>query len=171
MPKRCRVFRAFAVATLIVILIGGLIFAHRLTAPDLKISAQATGTPTVTGPDRSTPRPAATYVGEGDWVFSALPACFDEQSRINGPAADLAGRMPPAADRLAAGSLVRQGECVVTVRAHDIVVRRGADRLRVPPEAALYRVNGRLTLVAHDGKRVEIRRYSSLATGVPAASR
>jgi len=45
------------------------------------------------------------------------------------------------------------------VRPHDLIVRRGDDRLRVPPEAALYRVDGRLTLVARSGATVEIRRY------------
>ena len=51
------------------------------------------------------------------------------------------------------------GACRVEVRARDIWVDRGSDRLRVPPDATLYRVEGRLTLAVRTGKDLEIRRY------------
>jgi hypothetical protein len=38
-------------------------------------------------------------------------------------------------------------------------VDRGSDRLRVPPDAALYRVDGRLVLTARADGQLEIRRY------------
>ncbi len=152
--------RFYAVAALIVLAIGSVIFAHRLGPPDLKISAQATGTPTVEAPERgAVPLPAATFTGEGPWVFSALPACFDEQSRVRGPIALLRGKIPPAHDRIAAGTVIRRADCTVTIRAHDILVVRGTDRLHVPAEAGLYRVDAGLTLVARSGKQLEIRRY------------
>ncbi len=152
--------RYYLLATLIVVVFGSIVFARRLAPPDLRISAEPTGTPTVespTGPGRAA-TPAA-FSAEGPWVLSALPGCFDEQSRISGPAADLAAKLPPASDRIAAGTTLRAGECTVLVRTHDLVVGRGSDRLRVPPEAALYRVDGRLTLVARSSGTVEIRRY------------
>ena len=151
--------RYYIVATLIVVAIGGIVFAHRMTSPDLQISARPSGTPTVETrvPDQAaTPRP---FSGQGAWVFSALPGCFDEQSRVTGPSATLVARFPPAVDRIAPGTTFGAGPCTVIVRAHDIWVDRGADRLRVPPDAALYRVAGRLVLAVRTGPTAEIRRY------------
>jgi hypothetical protein len=153
------VIRYYIIATLIVVAIGGIVFAHRLTAPDLQISARPTGTPTVETrvPDEAaSPRP---FTGQGPWVFSALPGCFDEQSRVTGPSRALAARFPPAANRIAPGTTFVAGACTVIVRAHDIWVDRGADRLRVPPDAALYRVAGRLVLTVRTGPTAEIRGY------------
>jgi hypothetical protein len=154
------VLRYYLIALAIVALAGGLVYAHRIIAPDLEISAQPTGTPTVETrvPDdaAATPRP---FTGQGPWVLSALPACFDEQSRVRGPIGELQATFPPGADRIAPGTVVRQGGCTLIVRERDIWVERGGDRLRVPPEAALYRVAGHLVLTARDGNTVEIRRY------------
>ncbi len=152
--------RYYLLATLIVVLLGSIVFAHRLAAPNLRVSAQATGTPTVESPSR--PEAAATPAGftaQGPWVLSALPACFDEQSRISGPLTALRAKLPSPGQRIAPGTTLTSGDCTLQVRAHDLIVRRGDDRLRVPPEAALYRIDGHLTLVARSGKTVEIRRY------------
>jgi hypothetical protein len=154
------VTRYYLLATLIVVVFGSIVFARRLPPPDLRISAHATGTPTVESPSR--PEPASTpaaFSAEGPWVLSALPGCFDEQSRVSGPAALLREKLPPASERVAAGTTLHVAECTLIVRAHDIWVERGADRLRVPPEAALYRVDAHLTLVARSGGTLEIRRY------------
>jgi hypothetical protein len=153
------VFRYYLVATLIVAVIGGLVFAHRLSPPDLQISAQPTGTPTVETRVNEAPATARPFTGQGPWVLSALPSCFDEQFRVRGPIGELQPAFPPAADRIAPGTVVHAGACTVLVRDHDLWVERGTDRLRVPPDAALYRVNGRLVLTARTGSTVEIRRY------------
>jgi hypothetical protein len=92
-------------------------------------------------------------------VLSALPACFDERSRMSGPAETLAARVPPASARIDAPATLRAGDCTVLVRPHDLWVVRGKDRLRVPPEAELFRVDGGLTLVVRTGSQLEIRRY------------
>ena len=153
-------FRYYVIATLIVVAFGSVVFALRRPAPDLRISAPvAGGTPTVETRVPKvlvTPRP---FTGQGPWVRSALPLCFDEQSRVRGPLRSLRAKLAPAADRIAPGTTLRAGDCTVIVRPHDLWVDRGADRLRVPPEAALYRVGGHLTLVARSGRKVEIRRY------------
>jgi hypothetical protein len=154
------VTRYYLLATLIVVVFGSIVFARRLAPPDLRISAQPTGTPTVESPSR--PAPPATpgaFAAEGPWVLSALPGCFDEQSRIVGPVRDLTAKIPPASDRIAPGTSLTAGSCTIVVRPHDLIVRRDADRLRVPPEADLYRVDGRLTLVVRNGSTLEIRRY------------
>jgi hypothetical protein len=153
------VIRYYLIATAIVLAIGGLVFAHRLAPPDLRIAAEPTGTPTVETHVAETPATAPPFTGQGPWVLSALPGCFDEQSRVRGPAAALGAAVPPAADRIAAGSVLRVGDCRLDVRSNDIWVARGADHLRVPPDAALYRVGGRLTLAVRSGSVLEVRRY------------
>ena len=153
-------FRYYVIATLIVVAFGSVVFALRRPAPDLRISAPvAGGTPTVETrvPEvLVTPRP---FTGQGPWVLSALPDCFDEQSRVSGPAAAVAAKLPPAGDRIAPGSTLHVKNCTLLVRAHDIWVDRGPDRLRVPPEARLYQVGGRLVLSARSDGQLEIRRY------------
>lgn len=152
-------FRYYLIATAIVVAFGSIVFAHRLAPPDLRISAQPSGTPTVERHVAEAPATARPFTGQGPWVLSALPDCFDEQSRISGPLRALAPKLPPAADRIAAGTLLHSGDCTLLVRAGDIWVSRGLDRLRVPPAAALYRVDGRLVLSVRTGDQLEIRRY------------
>jgi hypothetical protein len=153
------VIRYYLIATAIVVALGGLLFAHRLAPPDLRISAKPTGTPTVETRVAQAPSTPVPFSGQGAWVLSALPDCFDEQSRASGPAADLRAKVPPAADRIAPGTTLHVAACTLLVRPRDIWVDRGPDRLRVPPDAALYRVDGELTLVVRTGGRMEIRRY------------
>jgi hypothetical protein len=151
--------RYYVIATLIVVVFGSIVFAHRLAAPDLKISAQPSGTPTVERRVAEAPATARPFTGQGPWVLSALPTCFDEQSRARGPYAELASKLPPAADRIAPGTTLTVGDCSLTVRDRDIWVDRNGDRLRVPPDAKLYRVDGRLTLAVRTANVLEIRRY------------
>jgi hypothetical protein len=153
------VIRYYLIATLIVIAIGGIVYAHRLAAPNLRISAKPAGTPTVETHVRAAAATAPPFTGQGPWVLSALPACFDEQSRTIGPYAELAANVPPAEDRIPAGTTLQVADCAVTVRPRDLWVERGPDRLRVPPVAALYRVAGRLVLTVRTGKQLEIRHY------------
>jgi hypothetical protein len=153
------VFRYYVIATLIVVIFGSIVFAHRLTQPDLRISARPTGTPTVETHVAEAPATARPFSGQGPWVLSALPGCFDEQSRISGPAVEVAPKLPPADDRIAPGTTLKIATCTLVVRARDIWVDRGPDRLRVPPEAALYRVDGHLVLTVRSGPQLEIRRY------------
>ena len=152
--------RYYLIATLIVAIVGSIGVARRAAPPDLRVSATATGTPTVESPAR--PGPAATpgaFTAQGPWVLSALPGCFEEQSRVRGPVAALRAKVPPANERIAPGTTITSGACTLLGGAHDLRVRRGEDRLRVPPEAALYRTDGHLTLVVRSGTTVEIRRY------------
>jgi hypothetical protein len=153
------VFRYYVIATLIVVIVGSIVFAHRLARPNLRISAQPSGTPTVETHVAEASATARPFSGQGPWVLSALPDCFDEQSRVSGPVADVAAKLPPADDRIAPGTTLKIATCTLLVRARDIWVDRGDDRLRVPPDAALYRVDGRLVLAVRSGGQLEIRRY------------
>jgi hypothetical protein len=161
-PKSPPLWRFFLAATVIVLVAGSVLFAHHLST-DIHLTGKVIGSPTPSVQDRdrgsSTPRPQETFSGSGNWTMSALPGCFDEQSRYTGKLTDLRIAFPPEKQRLAAGTILRRGACTVFVRAHDIWIARGIDRVRVPPEARLYLQGDRLTLVAIDGTQAQIRHY------------
>lgn len=154
--------RYYLIATALVVLFGSIVFAHRLTRPNLHIVAQVAAPPRPETPARSANATAPPFSGQGSWVLSALPGCFDEQSVTRGPAAELAARVPPAAARVASGTTLRAGDCTLVVRRRDIWIARGSDHLRVPPDSALYAVDGEYELVTHDGPTLELRRYTLL---------
>ena len=152
-------FRYYLLATALVVLVGSILVARRLPAPDLRIVAEPSGTPTVEVPaPRESVSPPA-FAAEGSWVLSALPACFEERSRVRGTLPSLRAKLPDERTRVQPPATVRAGNCTLLVRTHDIWVYRGPDRMRVPPEAKLYRDGQRLTLVVRTGRNVEIRQY------------
>jgi len=153
------VIRYYVIATAIVVIVGSVVFAHRLAPPNVRISAQPSGTPTVDTHVAEAPPMARPFSAQGPWVLSALPDCFEEQARLSGPPAALDAKLPPAGDRIAPGTILHVAGCTVLVRPRDVWVDRGPDRLRVPPDAALYRVDGRLVLTVRTGTELEIRRY------------
>jgi hypothetical protein len=154
--------RYYLIAAAIVLAVGTALFANRVrTLREFDLRAPVTGTPTPTEANRdASPVPFGSFTGEGSWVLSALPACFEQQSSLAGTAAQLTLDVPPERERIPPGTTFKRANCLVMVRSHDIWIARGADRLRVPPEARLYRTPKGLTLVyQHDG-RVQIRVYS-----------
>ena len=160
MHARFTMIRFYLAAIVVVVLVGGVLAAHRLGPPNLRIEGRASGTPSVEGSARPEPSvPPPPFTGTGTWVLSALPACFDERSRLRGPVTALEAKIPPASERIAAPATFAVGPCTLRVEPHEVWVTRGPDRMRVPPDAALYRVAGRLVLVVRSGPTVEIRRY------------
>ena len=155
-------WRYYLIATVIVVAIGTVVFAHRLAALhdfDVRSRPNPSMTPTLTRGSGVRVTPAATFNGEGPWVLSALPGCFDQKSSIEGPSLQLTHHVPPDAQRIRTGTTLRRGNCTVVAGEHDVWVFRGADRLRVPPEAHLYDTPEGLTLVYEHGGRTEVRIY------------
>jgi hypothetical protein len=150
------------IATIVVVVIGSIAFARRGGPPDLKITGAVSGTPTPTAqrPDVAATGPVPTaFSGSGSWTMSSLPSCFHERERIRGPVAQLRPQFPPSSERVRPPSVVFSGNCTIQVRDHELWITRGADRLRVPPQADLYRTGAGLTLTYVHGTRAEIRRY------------
>jgi len=152
--------RYYLAAALIVLVVGSFVFGHRLRTGSWDVRAQPSGTPTITrGAGGPPPRAQEVFAGDGPWVLSALPACFDQQSAVEGTAPALQPEIPPARERIAGGTVLHRGPCTVVVRAHDLLITRGRDRLRVPPYAALYDTPKGLTLVYERSGHAEIRVY------------
>ncbi len=155
-------WRFYAVATVIVFAIGTIAFAHRIATTGWKLHPDTKVTrPTAYGNGNSgfDMTPAPSFVGQGSWVLSALPSCFTQQSAKEGPTPLLARDIPPQRSRIVPGTTLRRGNCTVDVRDDDILVTRGRDRLRVPPDAQLYATPPGLTLVYRRGDYTEIRVY------------
>jgi hypothetical protein len=158
--------RYYAIAALIVAAVGSALFAHRLAMQGWKLHPDTRGArqPAPGNANEgfvTTPEPY--FVGQGGWVLSALPGCFEQTSSIEGPSLALTFHVPPAPQRMPPGTTLRSGNCTVTVRAHDLWVWRGQDRLRVPPEARLFNAKDGLTLVYEHGGRTEVRVYRRAA--------
>ena len=153
--------RYYLIATLIVVAIGSAVVAQRLLSRVEHRDAVRARPPAARSDANAgfvtTPDPR--FIGQGGWVLSALPGCFVQQSSIEGPSASLGRQVPGDALRIAPGTTLRRGSCTLMVRPHDIWVFRGADRLRVPPEARLYHGPQGLTLVYRHAGRTEVRVY------------
>ncbi|HEY0394541.1 MAG TPA: hypothetical protein VGD01_08585 [Candidatus Elarobacter sp.] len=160
--------RYYALAALIVAALGSALFAHRLAMQGWKLRPDAKATPapaTAHGNANegfvATPEPY--FAGQGGWVLSALPGCFDQLSSIEGPSLALTFHVPPPSQRVAPGTTLHSGNCRVLVRPHDLWVWRGKDRLRVPPEARLFDAKDGLTLVYEHAGKTEVRVYRRVA--------
>ena len=144
-------------------MIGSFVFARRLTLREFDVRPRALGTPTPTVDGRRSGKQARTtgpVITEGSWVLSALPGCFDQKSAKAGASTGFRPTdFPLPSERLGPGAVVRRADCTIVVGEHDLRVFRGEDRLRVPPEAALYRSGERLTLVWEGNGRTEVRDY------------
>ena len=160
-------WRYYLIATVIVVAIGSAVFARHALNRDWTVrpDAHATGVSHASGNSNAgfvvTPPP--NFKGQGGWVLSALPDCFDQTSSIEGPSQALYFHIPPARDRIPPGTTLHRGRCTVLVRDHDIWIYRDGDRLRVPPEARLYNTKNALTLVYEHEARTEVRVYTPAA--------
>ncbi|HEY4441984.1 MAG TPA: hypothetical protein VGN14_16110 [Candidatus Elarobacter sp.] len=154
--------RYYLIAAAIVLVVGTVIFANRMRAlRDFDVSGATKFSPRPQAATNESPVPFGSFTGEGPWVLSALPSCFAQQSSLIGTTLQLTFDVPPARERIPPGTTFTQGNCTVIVRAHDVWIARGADRLRVPPEARLYRTPKGLALVYERDGRAQIRVYTA----------
>ena len=99
------------------------------------------------------------FEGNAPWALSALPDCFIQRSQTTGSAAYVRTRLPAGAQRVAAGTRLSYGPCTIVVGNGDLTVDRGADRLRVPPRARLYRFDHSLALLRISEGGADLRVY------------
>lgn len=120
-------------------------------------SSTASPGPAQNGDTLQTPPPLR---GDAPWALSALPECFHQDAQRSGPPAFARASFPPAAVPVAPGTRLRVADCTLDVAARSAVVRRGDNRLVVPPLAKFF-VSGRtLILDRIEGKREDVRSYS-----------
>jgi hypothetical protein len=144
--------RYLAISTLIVLTIGVLIAAWiDRDALRLRIAS-------VYAPVPPKPQAASTFGaggagnvhGDAPWALSAFPECLSQVSQSTGPLKYVLARLPSGAVPIGAPATLRYGDCTVVFSGSDVRVRRGSDRLRIPPAVRLYRAPGKLAVLRSD---------------------
>ncbi len=108
---------------------------------------------------RTSPR-RRSLGGDAPWALSALPDCARQHSEDRGNAATIRAKIP--SDATAVDGRVHAGPCTIDVTADGIFVRRGSDRLRIPPPARLLYWDDRYYLYEEDRKGAILRVYTFL---------
>jgi len=102
---------------------------------------------------------AAPLRGDAPWALSALPECLTQTSESNGSPAYVRAHLPAGAVRVAPPATLRYGDCSIRLVGDEAYVRRGADRLRIPPRVEFFRARGLLALLRETREGVELRVY------------
>ncbi|MGA3037914.1 MAG: hypothetical protein ABSE64_10595 [Vulcanimicrobiaceae bacterium] len=142
-------------------LVAAFVFAitlRKMSPPDLRVSARASGTPSASRAQSNGSVASTSLAGDAPWALSALPACARQHSEDHGSAASLRAKIPASATTI--DGTVHAGPCTIKITANGIIVRRGSDRLRIPPPARLLHWNDRYYLYDDDRKGAVLRVYS-----------
>jgi hypothetical protein len=97
--------------------------------------------------------------GDAPWALSALPDCFRQQSESTGSVAYVRAKIPADARPIPEGTRLVYGSCALFVGDDVVLVDRGADRMRIPPHATLYRAGTSLALLRITGQTAVLRTY------------
>ncbi len=107
------------------------------------------------------PKPAASLApgrrsarglrGDAAWALSALPECMIQTQEWKGRREALLSHLPFAAHAIAAPAVLRYGDCTITVVDDEAYVRRGQDRLRIPPHVRFYFIPGGIATLREAG--------------------
>jgi hypothetical protein len=154
--------RYYAIATVIVLTIG--VIATAWTNRDLiRTRMHFTNLP-VPPKARDASGGGGTRVdeslsGDAPWALSALPDCATEERMARGSPSFVRSKLPRDAVRIHPGTTLVLGACTILVGSGEVWVKRGSDRLRIPPIATLYRTAEGLALLRRSGKTLELRVY------------
>jgi hypothetical protein len=102
---------------------------------------------------------AAPLSGDAPWALSALPECLIQTSKSTGSLAYVRAHLPPGASPIVPPATLVYGDCSITIAGEQAYVRRGLDRLRIPPRVQFYRAPGLLALIRLLPDGAELRVY------------
>jgi hypothetical protein len=108
------------------------------------------------GFERATTTPLS---GDAPWALSALPECLTQTSESRGSLAYLRAHLPAGAAAIVPPARLVYGDCNIAIAGNEAFVRRGDDRLRIPPRALFYRAGNTLALIRRDATGNELRVY------------
>ncbi|MGC1381381.1 MAG: hypothetical protein WA814_10225 [Candidatus Baltobacteraceae bacterium] len=97
--------------------------------------------------------------GDAPWALSALPECLIQISESTGPQGYVRAHLPPGSEPVAPPATLVYGDCTIFIAGDEAFVRRGADRLHIPPHVRFYRAPGSLALIRESRVGVELRVY------------
>ncbi len=102
---------------------------------------------------------AAPLSGDAPWALSALPECLTQTSESTGSWAYVRTHLPAGAVPIVPPATLHYGDCSVTITGDEALVRRGNDRLRIPPRVQFYRAHDILAMIRETPHTVELRIY------------
>ena len=111
------------------------------------------------GPAAASQGPVLGLAGDAPWALSALPECVVQVSESSGPAAYVRAHLPRAAAAIVPPATLVYGDCTITIAGDQAFVRRGPDRLHIPPHVQFYRAPGLLALIREDSHGAQLRVY------------
>jgi hypothetical protein len=102
---------------------------------------------------------AAPLSGDAPWALSALPECLTQVSKSTGSEQYVRAHLPSNAVRIAPPEHIVYGDCSIAIEKGAAIVRRGADRLRIPPPVRFYRAAGLFAMIRETAQGAELRVY------------
>jgi hypothetical protein len=103
--------------------------------------------------------PAPALRGDAPWALSALPECLIQMSESNGSPEYVRAHLPNGAVPIVPPATLVYGDCSIRITGSEAYVRRGVDRLRIPPRVQFYRTEGLLALIRETPQGAELRIY------------
>lgn len=97
--------------------------------------------------------------GDAPWALSALPECLSQTSESNGSQRYVLAHLPALAAPIVPPATLVYGDCTITIAGEEAYVRRGADRLRIPPRVQFYRAAGLLAVIRQAPQGSQLRVY------------
>lgn len=101
----------------------------------------------------------APLSGDAPWALSALPECLIQVSESTGSARYVRAQLPARSVPVAPPKHLIYGNCSIEVEEDEAIVRRGADRLRIPPHVRFYRGAGLFSMIRETARGAELRVY------------
>lgn len=102
---------------------------------------------------------SAALAGDAPWALSALPDCLTQMSKANGSLRFVRAHLPAGAVPIVPPAQLVYGNCTIAITGDEALVRRGADRLRIPPHVQFYRAAGLLVMLRQSSQGSELRTY------------
>ncbi len=100
------------------------------------------------------------FTGDAPWALSALPECFDQTSKSTSPTLPyIIAHLPAGASMVRPPATLRYSDCTLRVTGDEVLVDRGSDHLRIPPQARIYTAPGKVALLRGSEGGYELRVY------------
>jgi hypothetical protein len=155
------VLRYFALSTALVLTIAVLATAYanrdliriKIASVVVKVS------PKPAPPESSSGGGGAPFVGDAPWALSALPDCLIQTASSTGDLSYVRAHLPHDMQPIPSPATLHYGPCTISLVDGEAYVRRGSDRLRIPPHVQFYRSGEQLALLRTIGSLAELRLY------------
>lgn len=140
--------RYFVIATVLVVGTFVAVTAYHTYALRIRVAGgRATMPPKATGSEAKSAAALLPLRGDAPWALSALPECLIQVQEWKGTLRYALSHVPRDATVIASPAQLHYADCRVSIVGDEAFVRRGGDRLRIPPRARFYRVAGEIALL------------------------